>query len=127
MPQNEEIAKWLKSANDDIKTAEAVIAEKAPNWAACFHCQQAAEKSLKSAQIYFLNNFFKEHDLEILLNSLESHIEVEKIKNEAIELTDYYITTRYPGMKESELKTSDAESSIIAAKKIFDYIKNLLK
>lgn len=127
MPQNEEATKWLKSASDDLETAEAIVAEKAPAWAACFHCQQTAEKSLKAAQIYFLNDFSKEHDLKILLDSLGNHCEIKKIKNEIIELTDYYVTTRYPGMKEYEIKISDAQTAIIAAKKIFDFVKKLLK
>src|SRR3972149_3485410 len=113
---------WLEKAKDDLEAAQAIINEKAPFWVACFHAQQAAEKALKAAQIYFLKDFHKEHDLEILLNSLAGKVDIDDIRHECIELTDFYVTTRYPEIKESELNLEDALSALKMAKKIVDFI-----
>lgn len=45
MPEQDEVSQWLKKAEDDL-----------------------------AAQIFFLKDLQKEHDLEILLNSLKSHL-----------------------------------------------------
>lgn len=57
MPKTKEILAWLKKAEDDLAAATALFEKKAPFWVACFHCQQAVEKALKAAQIYFVNDF----------------------------------------------------------------------
>src|SRR3990167_2969181 len=122
MQESNETLVWLKKAEDDLKTVRAIIHEKAPFWAACFHCQQAAEKALKAAQIYFLKDFQKEHDLEKLLDSLSGEIAVRTIRQECIDLSDYYVTTRYPGIKESELIVNDVTLALKMAQKIVNFI-----
>lgn len=114
---------WLKRAEDDLIAARAIQKQAAPAWVACFHCHQTAEKSLKAAQIYFLKDFQKEHDLEVLLNALQKYFDISPIRQEAVALTDYYVATRYPGIKESDLTFKEAEGSIKSAQKILNYIK----
>lgn len=127
MPEQNEISDWLKKAEDDLMAGKAIIDKSAPAWTACFHAQQSAEKSLKAAQIFFLKDIQREHDLEVLLNSLKSFFDTETIRQEAIKLTDYYVTTRYPGIKESEITLQDASTAIELANKILDFIKKQIK
>ena len=64
----------------------------------CFDCQQAAEKSLKALMI--LHNIVPSptHSLSILIETLEEHrIAVPEIVKEAVPLSYYAVTTRYPG------------------------------
>lgn len=43
-------ADWLFLAEEDLKSAKSVLGDKIAN-TACFHAQQAAEKSLKAYQL----------------------------------------------------------------------------
>jgi len=122
MSKTKEVIEWFQKAKDDLKIAQAIIHEKAPYWAACFHSQQGAEKALKAAQIYFLKDFQKEHDLEILLNSLDKKIKIESIRQECTKLSGFYVTTRYPGDRESVLTVNDAALALKMAGKIVNFI-----
>lgn len=127
MSKTKEALTWFKSAQDDLTASRVIVEKKAPAWVACFHCQQAAEKALKAAQIYFLADFQKEHDLEVLLCSLKRIIDVNPISKDAAELTDFYVATRYPGIKESELTIEDAILAIKSAQKILDFVKKQIR
>ena len=127
MIEQDEILQWLKKAEDDLAAGKAIIDMSAPAWTACFHAQQSAEKSLKAAQIFFLKDLQKEHDLEILLNSLKSYLNTETIRQEAVQLTDYYVATRYPGVKESELTLQDASEAMKRAENILNFIKQQIQ
>ncbi|KKQ18681.1 MAG: HEPN domain protein [Berkelbacteria bacterium GW2011_GWA1_36_9] len=127
MPKTKEFTDWFKKAQDDLKIVQIVLKEKAPYWVACFHAQQAVEKSLKAAQIYFLNDFQKEHDLVLLLSSLKEKIKIESIYSECLKLSGFYVTTRYPGIKELEITLKDAVVAEKAAEKVINFIKNQIK
>ncbi|WP_240923392.1 HEPN domain-containing protein [Thermococcus sp. 18S1] len=44
-----DVAAWIKRAEEDLFTAEALLSFKKPApWIICFHAQQAAEKFLKA-------------------------------------------------------------------------------
>jgi len=64
----------------------------------CFDCQQAGEKSLKALMI--LHNIVPSptHSLSVLIETLETHrIAVPDMVKEAVPLSYYAVTTRYPG------------------------------
>lgn len=123
---NNEIKNWLAKANGDMANAKAVINKKVPAWIVCFHSQQTAEKALKAAQIYFLHDYKKEHNLEILLLTLKEKINIEPIREDCYKLSDYYVITRYPDSKEFELTHEDAIFALKMAEKILDYIQSLI-
>jgi len=77
----------------------------------CFDCQQAGEKSLKALMI--LHNIVPSptHSLSILIETLEEHrITIPDIVKEAVPLSYYAVTTRYPGhyepVNQREYKTA---------------------
>ena len=70
-----------------------------------------------------MNDYKKEHDLEVLLNTLKSHFPTETIRLQVIELADYYVATRYPGIEESELTPKDAVKALESAEKILSFIR----
>ena len=53
---------WLLKAASDLRAAKACSAAGSPD-TACFHCPQAAEKSLKAFLIFHGINFPFSHDL----------------------------------------------------------------
>ena len=65
----------------------------------CYHCQQAAEKAIKSLIIYYggEGGMPKLHDLSFLLNQIKNKVFIEdKYYDYADALTPYGVSVRYP-------------------------------
>ncbi|MCX6647590.1 MAG: HEPN domain-containing protein [bacterium] len=68
-----EVRSWLQKASRDLMAAEADITHHVPlTEDALFHCQQAAEKSMKAFLTAHDTIFRKTHDLDELARSCES-------------------------------------------------------
>ena len=93
------VREWLKRARSSLerakagKVSEAVIYEDL-----CFDCQQAVEKSLKALLISLDVVFPWTHSIARLIELIEETGTVvpSEIKD-AIILSEYAVTTRYPG------------------------------
>jgi len=60
---NEELVKeWVSKAEEDYQVAKSLSVDEFPN-AICFHCQQAAEKLLKSILVQNNERPPRSHDL----------------------------------------------------------------
>jgi len=67
-PKEELVKEWLRLADDDLRLAGLTMKDDEPvYWAAAFHCQQAAEKSLKAFLAYNEYHVEKTHDIEFLV------------------------------------------------------------
>ncbi len=65
----EDTARWLRYAEQDLKTAEVLLIQPdTPPRQSCWFAQQSAEKALKAALIYLQIDFPRTHDLNILCN-----------------------------------------------------------
>lgn len=89
---------WFKKAESDIKTIENNFrSEDPPTDAICFHIQQAIEKYIKGALVYFGEHFAKTHDLVNLLTSIVRHIpELGVFEDQLDEISHYGVELRYP-------------------------------
>ena len=90
---------WLLRARSSLKLGRAglrtqgVLPEDV-----CFHAQQCAEKALKGFLTCLGIPHPRTHALEVLLDLLKAHdIQVPANVDEAFELTQYAVQTRYPG------------------------------
>lgn len=65
----------------------------------CFDAQQAAEKALKALLLYLNLDYPRTHSIGHLLSLIERRgkIPIPQEVREAVTLTDYAVTTRYPG------------------------------
>jgi HEPN domain-containing protein len=120
----EKLAKeWFLKANDDELSAKDILSDKeGASSTVCFLSQQMAEKYLKGFLIFSGKRFPKIHDLDKLVKLCsEINPKFKKIKNEAKYLTDFYITTRYPG-DYPEFFWRDAEKAFQSASKIKEFI-----
>jgi HEPN domain-containing protein len=63
----------------------------------CFHVQQAAEKAIKAVLIAKGISPPKTHNIRTLLDLLSQVIVTPREVEDAAGLTDYAVTTRYPG------------------------------
>jgi len=87
---------WLRKAHSDLENAQLCLSAGKSLDTACFHCQQAAEKSLKAHLIANQVTFPFIHDLKRLLDlctKLDSAFVV--LESDALRLTPYAVATRY--------------------------------
>jgi HEPN domain-containing protein len=95
----EETRAWLLRAAEDLQAAERLLEGDTPlSGPALYHCQQAAEKSLKGFLLWHGQPFGKTHDLG-QLGSMCAQIdsELEPSLRPAAGLTEYAWRYRYPG------------------------------
>lgn len=113
---------WQRYATQDLASAEFLLTMKPqPLEIICYHCQQCAEKNLKSFMAYQGASITKTHDL-ISLNKTcrEYDSSFAAIENDCLELTDYGVQVRYPF--QLELTESDVALAIQAARRIAVFV-----
>ncbi|HLG17955.1 MAG TPA: HEPN domain-containing protein [Blastocatellia bacterium] len=102
---------WVDKAEGDWASAQREVrARKRPNYdAACFHCQQCAEKYLKARLQEANFPFGRTHDL---INLLGVVLPVEPgwsvLRPELTLLTDFAVDYRYPGNSATRAQARDA-------------------
>lgn len=119
---------WILKANDDELSAKDILNDKegAPS-TVCFLSQQMAEKYLKAYLVFCGGRFPKIHDLDRLVKlcqQIESGFEIINI--EAKYLSDFYISTRYPG-DYPQFDFREAEKAFRAALKIKEAVLRRMK
>jgi HEPN domain-containing protein len=87
---------WLRKADSDLANAELCLAAEKSLDTACFHCQQAAEKSLKAYLIANKATFPFIHDLKRLLDFCSQFDSAfDEFTSDVLRLTPYAVATRY--------------------------------
>ena len=94
-------AQWVLKAEDDIESARTLAALAKPKRdAACFHCQQAAEKYLKALLQETGLAVPRTHELEDLLDLLlPQDATLAPLRRGLRSLTPYAVNFRYPGVR----------------------------
>jgi len=114
---------WLLKAAEDLRAAHVVLSASPPLlWDAMFHCQQAAEKALKSFLTWRDLPFTKTHDLvELGRGCVEVEPEMAPLLPQAAYLTRYASGLRYPG-ELPEPPLEEARRALVLAREIVDAI-----
>lgn len=116
---------WMEKAPIDLRSARALLDAGIAS-SALFHCQQAAEKSLKAFLTWHGIPFRRVHDLEeigVLCVSAEPALAV--IVKRAEPLTAYAWKLRYPG-EPHEPEASETIEVMAIAQLVFDEIRRRL-
>jgi HEPN domain-containing protein len=93
---------------------------------ACFHAQQCAEKALKALLLQREIAFPKTHTIEVLLDLLKTKgISIPNGVDEAFELSEYAVQTRYPGEWEPVTK-AEARQAIERAGLVLAWVESQL-
>ncbi len=94
-------AQWVLKAEEDMEAARSLaVLAKPKRDAACFHCQQSAEKYLKALQQELGLAVPRTHDLEDLLDLLLHHdATLAPLRRSLGSLTRYAVEFRYPGVR----------------------------
>jgi HEPN domain-containing protein len=117
------VEEWLKYAENDLEVVR-ILSNHHPMQLEiiCYHCQQAAEKALKSFLIYSGKNPPKTHNLESLVDlCAELSPEFDEIVEACEYLNPFGVQPRYPfGF---ELFDSDATISKQKSEAIVNFIR----
>lgn len=113
----EEVGEWLTAASRDLDATDARLDGAAPiPDVAVFHCQQAAEKTLKAFLVWHDVPFRKTHNLEELGEQcLTIDSPLRQVVDRATSLTEYAWKFRYPGEPEAATR-SEADDARARAK-----------
>lgn len=117
------VEEWFAKANEDILSAEAILNTKEGAASTiCFLAQQIAEKYLKGYLVYSRSPFPKIHYL-VKLITLCAKIDSDflELKEDAAYLSDFYVTTRYPGDYPT-FGFTDAKKAFTTAMRIKDFV-----
>jgi HEPN domain-containing protein len=97
-----EVRSWLKKAASDLRGADIDLAASPPFIEdMLFHCQQAAEKTMKGFLTAHDRIFRKTHDLDELASACEAvDPTLKEVLNPARDLTVFAWEFRYPGEAE---------------------------
>ncbi len=115
------VKRWFQKAENDIKNIQNNLKSyDPPTDTICFHAQQAVEKFLKGALVYFEREISKTHDLVKLLSDLEDLIpELKELEEDMEKLTEFSVEVRYPDTF-YEPTLQEAEDSYKICLKIFE-------
>lgn len=118
---------WFVKASNDIRAAEALSAVSPPLLdEAVFHCQQAAEKTLKGFLTWNGRTFRRTHNLEeIGEQCLTIDASLREVVDQAVPLSEYAWRFRYPGEPVAPA-ADEAVGAVATARMVFEAVLNRL-
>jgi HEPN domain-containing protein len=117
---NHDIAReWVMLALADFANADNIFRlELDPTYTTiCFHAQQCVEKFIKAALVFHDIDFPKTHDITELIELLKPSLNLKRTIPNAGQLTQFAVTTRYPGSW-GEITREEVEAALRTADKI---------
>lgn len=131
MPATDEIIRvvqqWVQKAENDLKNAAFTLklGTACPTDTVCFHAQQSVEKYLKALLTAEKTDFARTHHISALLSLLPGSIRPDLTPEEQVLLTDYAVSTRYPGDYEP-IPLSEARRAVQIARRVRKQIRQWL-
>ncbi len=115
---------WLEKARHDLETARRMVEGAEPiTDTAVYHCQQAAEKSLKAVLVKAGQPAFKTHDLMMLLTKCAADDQsFTQWIDLAATLTPYATHFRYPS-SDPDPGLEDALEAIDLATVLYEFVR----
>jgi len=124
------VREWLAYADEDFRFARGGMnlpgQEGPPYRLIAYHAQQCAEKCLKAYLVCHEVDFPYTHNISTLLELCTDYADWPTSLREAEELTDYAITTRYPG-ETAEVTAHDAQRAIGLAEQVCSRVRAALR
>ena len=125
----QETKEWFDMAAVDLGVAKHLDATYYPKplEIICYHCQQSAEKAIKTLIMYYgaEGGMPKLHDLSFLLNQIKHKVSIEdRFYDYADALTPYGVAVRYPN--ELFLEERHVKEALQFADEIFQWVKEIV-
>lgn len=125
------VDEWVKRALDDELNIQSILKHRDGTPAnVCFLSQQMSEKYCKALILRYTGDYPKSHNLDELVVLLREHVSdiEERLREDIILLSDYYVGTRYPADIPIESFTwQEAEKAYEAATRIKEFVLEKLK
>ena len=121
---------WLTRADHDLRSAQVLSSLDNPLLdTAIYHCQQAAEKSIKAWLQGQDEPFTKTHDVGDLVKlAAEAHPDFAQLDKAATVLTPYASAFRYPGGAYEPMPTRvEFDEALEYAQQIYSFVMDLLQ
>ena len=111
------VAEWMRRARSDLVVARLTEDERIAPEILAFHAQQAADKALKALLVQRQVEFPHTHVIALLVNLCQrAGFQGTEALAEAVPLTRYAVTTRYPGEEELVSRQEAREAAELAAR-----------
>jgi HEPN domain-containing protein len=115
---------WFAHGDQDLQSAEILLAHDGSLAIAGFHLQQAIEKYLKGFLLAKGHTPRRIHDLEVLLQEASAYdTTLNNYLDVCQRITEYYIESRYPIGAVSPLNLSTLEEELESTQSICAYIR----
>lgn len=131
----DEAVRWLTTGQDDLDTAK-ILKQNKKHAHACFHAQQAVEKSIKGVWYFYDADPWGHSILKLIQDFKEVDEDVfnrlNKFTGDARKLDRLYIPTRYPNglpdiTPDLAFGEDDSRFSTAAAEKILKEVEAIIK
>jgi HEPN domain-containing protein len=121
------VRQWVQKAENDLTTAAHTLklGKQTPTDTVCFHAQQCVEKYLKALLVAQEIDFARTHHIDALLVLLPARLRPELTVKEQVLLTDYAVSTRYPGDYE-EIPLDQAKRAVRIARRVRSQVRRHL-
>jgi len=121
------VQEWLVKGDHDIETAQFLFEKHGHTDIIGFLIQQAIEKYLKGYLIYHGWELKKIHDLQELINEATKIDKgFETFLDSCINISKYYVDTRYPGFP-TRYSRQEIKKSLGTASKIIEKVKKAVR
>ena len=119
-------ARWLRHAEEDLITAETLLAQlHVPPRQSCWFAQQAAEKALKAVLIFLQIDFPRTHDLNILRDLVPERWHLKNALPNLGDLNRWAVQARYPEDGQEATET-DASTAVDHARAVWTSVSTEL-
>ena len=121
------VRQWVQKAENDLKNAAHTLKLGAagPTDTVCFHAQQCVEKYLKALLVLHGIEFARVHHIGDLISRLPARLRPDLTPEEQERLTDYAVSTRYPGDYE-RIPLNEARNAVQIARRARKQIRHHL-
>jgi HEPN domain-containing protein len=118
-------ADWLQHARSDLALAKSTPADRdiLPE-TLCYHAQQSVEKAIKAVLVFSGITFPKTHNIGALLELAPPRTPLDVALEEVASLTDYAVTSRYPGDVE-DVTTEELSTAIGIAERVLAWASEI--
>jgi len=121
------IRQWVEKAENDLKNAAHTLklGSECPTDTVCFHAQQCVEKYLKALLVFEHKDVSKTHHISELMRLLPATLRPDLSPQDQELLTDYAVSTRYPGDYEL-IPLAEARRAVRIARRVRKQVRALL-
>lgn len=121
------VRQWVEKAENDLKNATHTLklGRDCPTDTVCFHAQQCVEKYLKALLVWEGKDISKTHHIDELMRMLPATLRPDLSPYEQELLTDYAVSTRYPGDYDA-IPLSEAKRAVQIARRVRRHVRALL-